>query len=187
LNPDGVAAKVVGDADGGDVHPALLKNLIECQFAGGILAEAKFHAFGDEPVVDALSFGLAHSAHLGHQRGLAEALLEDAGWVEQFVVDDRVVHPHAAFVEDAHDGFAMLQFSSEAGAEFRGFGGQFRKIERFYVRNVVGDFARAQPLVESRGEIRVGELPAPDGRERCARFDERSVEIEQADEARPLT
>jgi hypothetical protein len=41
--------------------------------------------------------------HLGDERGLAEPLLVDAARVEVLVAEDRVVHPHAALVEDAED------------------------------------------------------------------------------------
>ena len=60
---------------------------------------------------------VAHLAHRGVERGLAEALLEDARRVQQVVGDDRVEHPHAAFVEHAEDGLSRRELLAEAGAE----------------------------------------------------------------------
>ena len=48
---------------------------------------------------------------------LAEPLLVDAGGVEQLVGDDRVEHPHAALVEDAHDRLLRAQLGGQALAE----------------------------------------------------------------------
>ena len=62
--------------------------------------------------------GVAAPAHLRDQRGLGQALLEEAGRVEQLVVDDGVVHAHAAFVEDAHDGLLGRRAAGQRLAEF---------------------------------------------------------------------
>ena len=95
LDADGVAAEVVGDADGGE-------------FGLGVGTEVEVDAFVYEPLVYGLRFGVADCAHFGDECGLAEALFIDAGGVEELVVDDGVVHAHAALVEDAEDGLAVL-------------------------------------------------------------------------------
>ena len=100
-------------------------------------------------MVDRLCFGVGHGAHLGDQRRLAEPLLEDSGGIEQLVVDDGVVHAHAAFVEDAHDGLAMPEIGGELGAELCAVGGQLAFVERVDVREIVRDLAGAEPFVES--------------------------------------
>ena len=100
------------DAHRGDVHPALAEHLIEREFGGLILAEIEFDAFGHQPLVYGLRLGVAHRAHFGHQRRLAQPLLEDSRGIDQLVVDDGVVHAHAALIEDAHDGLTMLHLRS---------------------------------------------------------------------------
>jgi len=75
------------------------------------------------PRVDGLGLVLRDGTHLGDERGLAEALFEDPGRVEEFVVDDGVVHAHASFIEDAEDGLAVLELRGEPDAEARGLRG----------------------------------------------------------------
>ncbi|MFC7667711.1 hypothetical protein ACFQT0_10185 [Hymenobacter humi] len=50
LNADGVAAKLGGDAHGGDVHLALLQGLGQGQLGGLLGAPVKFHALGEQPI-----------------------------------------------------------------------------------------------------------------------------------------
>ena len=98
------AAELSGDPDGGDVHFALLEDLRLGQV--GLLVWCRdwnFMPLGEEPVVDGAGLLVVDGQHFRVKGGLAEALLEDAGGVEQFVGDDGVVHAHAALVEDAHD------------------------------------------------------------------------------------
>src|SRR5580692_4097562 len=55
------------------------------------------------------------------------------------------------------------------------------------MRLIVADLPVAQPFLKRAQKIIVGKLLAPDGRKLPACFDERSVEIEQADQSWPLT
>ena len=84
-------------------------------------------------------------AHLGDERGLAEALLVDPGRVEQLVVDDRVVHPHAAFVEDADDRLLALQLSRERPRELD-LRAAADVAEGMHVARVVGQLAGLEPV-----------------------------------------
>ena len=120
LDADGVAAEVVGDAQRGDVHLALLEDLRVGQIGLRVAAGAELHAFAVEPGAHLLRFLGAGGEHFGVERRLAEALLEHAGGMQQFIGDDGVVHAHAAFVEDAHDGLVAPQFGGQARAGFLG-------------------------------------------------------------------
>ena len=130
LDADRIAAELVRDAHGRDVHLALLENLIESQLGRCILAEGELHALGDQPVVHAVRLGVADRAHLGDQRRLAQPLLVDACGIQQLIVDDGVVHAHAALVEDAHDGLAMLELARQFCAQLRACCGQLALVER---------------------------------------------------------
>jgi hypothetical protein len=124
LDADGIAAEIVGDAQRRHVHLALLVDLLVGEIGFRIRAGGKFHALVVEPAAHAAGFFIAHLPHFGEQRRLAEALLEDAGRMQQFIRDDGVVHAHAAFVEDAHDRFALPQFVCQATPELLGLGRQ---------------------------------------------------------------
>jgi hypothetical protein len=87
----------------------LVEDLFEREFRRGIGTEFEVDGFVDQPLVDGLGFGVGDGAHSGDQGGLAEALFVDARGVQEFVVDDGVVHAHAALVEDAEDGLAVGQ------------------------------------------------------------------------------
>ncbi|MEJ7757304.1 MAG: hypothetical protein WKF83_14285 [Nocardioidaceae bacterium] len=70
-----------------------------------------------EPVADRGGLLARHALHLGDQRALGQPLLVDAERIEQLVVEDRVVHPHAAFVEDADDRLLGPQLLGERAAQ----------------------------------------------------------------------
>ena len=55
LDADRFAAELIGDARGGDIHPALAEHLIERQLGLGVLAEVEGHALLDQPIVYALA------------------------------------------------------------------------------------------------------------------------------------
>ncbi len=59
LNADGVAAEFIGDPEGGDVHLALLVNLLIGEFGFFILAGVEVQAFGVEPLAHGFRFGIA--------------------------------------------------------------------------------------------------------------------------------
>ena len=73
-----------------------------------VAAGVELHTLGVEPSAHLLRLGVAYLAHCRIEPGLAEALLEDTGRVEEMVGDDGVVHPHATLVENAQDGFVLL-------------------------------------------------------------------------------
>ena len=54
------------------------------------------------------------------------------------------------------------------------------------MREIVCDFAVAEPFVERVLKVSVGEVFAPNGGEWLAGLDKRAVQIEQADKSRPL-
>ena len=110
LDADRVTAEVRGDAHGGDIHSALVEDLIECELNRWIGAKVEGDTAIDGPLVDAMSFVVVYGAHLCDERGLAQALIVDACGIEQFIVDDGVLHAHVVPVQDAEDGFALLRF-----------------------------------------------------------------------------
>ena len=59
LDADGVAAEVGGDSCGGDVHLALVEDLIDGELGGGVEAELEVDAAIEEPLVDGLGFFVA--------------------------------------------------------------------------------------------------------------------------------
>ena len=60
----------------------------------------------EQPLVDRARLGFAHLGGGVVEGRLGQPLLVHAGREEQFVGNDRVVHAHAALVEDAHDRLA---------------------------------------------------------------------------------
>ena len=87
----------------------------------------------------ALRLGVAHALHGGEQGGLGQALLEDAHGVEQRVVDDGVVHAHAALVEDAEDGLVAREVAGERSPRVRALSAEVRGVEVADVAEVVLD------------------------------------------------
>ena len=109
-----VAAEVVGDPHGGDVHLALLQDLlvgqIRCGVGPGGTSCPRSPSTGGRRRASS-SLDLRRFVVQGR---LAEAFLEHAGRMEQVVGDDRVEHAHAAFVEHAHDRLVAAQTSRQA-------------------------------------------------------------------------
>ena len=109
LNPDGRAAELIGQAHGGDVHFALTQHLRLGQIGGFVGPKVEGLALVDQPLIGRPGVLFGDRQHLRIQRRLAQTLFIDPRMMEQFVRDDRVVHPHAAFVKDSHNGFIFLQ------------------------------------------------------------------------------
>ena len=59
LDADGGAAEFVGEADGGDIHLALLQGLGFGQLGFLVLAPAEGHALLEQPVEDGARFGVS--------------------------------------------------------------------------------------------------------------------------------
>ena len=129
--------KSCGHANRGDVHFALFEDLGLGEVGFRVGSGGKAHAAAVEPGLHFARLGFGNLAHGGHQRGLAEPFLVDAGGIQQLVFDDGVVHSHAAFVENAHDGLAAEepagQVASQRGGGFRKGGG----VERADVAEVM--------------------------------------------------
>ena len=138
LDADQVAAEVVGDPHGGDVHLALLEDLRVGEIGLVLGAGVEFHAAVFDPLADGGGLGVADLRRFVVEGRLAEPLLEDAGGVEQVVGNDRVEHAHAAFVEDAHDRLVALERGGElAGRARRRRRANLHFSKRHDVRRVV--------------------------------------------------
>ena len=185
LDADRGASELLGDTDGGDVHLALLEDLVLGEVVLLAGAELEGHAAVEEPLVNGARLLVLHGEHLGVERGLAEALLEDAGLVDELVRDDRVVHAHATLVEDSHDLLVVAELLGELGAELLGIGGNASLLVGLHMRGGMGDAAGGQPGAESLEERLVAEVIAPEGTVLHTRLGEGAVEVEHADEAWP--
>ncbi len=117
--------------------------------------------------------------------GLGETLFVNAGLEEELVGDDRVIHAHAAFVENAHDGLLHAQLVGELLGEGLRLGGHGGLGERLDVGNLVLGDAGLEPLGEFAEEVGVVEVVAPEGGVFHAGLGEAAVEVEHADETGP--
>jgi hypothetical protein len=143
----------------------------------------ELHALGLEPVEHGAGLGVGDLGGAVVERGLRETLLVNAGLEEQFVGDDGVIHAHAAFVEDAHDGLPAAEVVGDFLGERAGLGRHGAAGERFDVRGPVLDGAGLEPGREAAEEEVVGEVGAPEGGVFHAGLGERAVEVEHADKA----
>ena len=125
----------------GVVHLQALEDLLLRQLGRRVAAEPESHAAVGEPPVVPPRRVLGHLAHRGVQGRLRESLLEEAHPMEQVVGDDRVVHPHAAFVEDSEDRLVAGElFSQRESPRAVGFERRERLIaDRLRVARVVLD------------------------------------------------
>ena len=186
LDADGVAAELIGEAHGGDVHFALQQDLRLRQLRGLVGAELHLQALALQPSVNRRRVVIADVLHRGIEGGLAEPLLEAAGGVQQVIRDDRVEHAHAAFIEDAEDGFAGAEATREVAAGLLVIGGQFQQRQIANVGLIMRDFSARQPLAQTGLEKGVGEGLAPQCGVAHAGLCERGVKVQHADESRPL-
>ena len=116
-----------------------------------------------QPGPDGLRLGVGHRAHLRvRARTGCSRSLKMPSRVEQLVVDDRVVHPHAALVEDAHDGLLALQLARPARRPSSTSGPPARLRAVAHVAGVVGDLpGRPASCRRPSREPVVGEVLAP--------------------------
>src|ERR1019366_7995417 len=82
LDTNCVAAKFDGDADGSDVHLALVEDLVVGEVCLGVRPGDKPHTLPVEPGTDLACLILADLAHGGVEGGLAEAFLKYASLME---------------------------------------------------------------------------------------------------------
>ena len=72
-------------------------------------------------------------------------------------------------------------------AERRALSRQLALVQVVHVRQIVADPSCLEPLVEALQEELVFEIETPDRRELAACLGERTVQVQQTDESRPLT
>ena len=185
LDADGLAAKLVGDAEGGDVGFTLPEDLRLGELGGLVGAEVELHALLAKPVEDGTRLGFGHLRGGVVECGLRETLLVHAGLKEQFVGDDGIIHTHAALVEDAHNGFPTAKIVGDFFCDRAGLRRDGRFGERFDMRGLVRGDAGGEPRLQAGEKIIVGEIVAPEGGIFHAGFGEGAVEIQHADETGP--
>ena len=186
LDADGVAAEVVGDAQGRDVHFALFQDLRLRQIGFGIAADAKLHALVAQPGAHRARFIGAGREHFGIERGLAQALFEHACRMQQLIRNDGVVHAHAAFVENTQDGFVAAQLGGQACAGLLRAGRQLAGGQRAHVAGVVQDRLARQPAAQARQEEIVGKIRAPERAVSDTGLGHGSVQVQHPDQAGPF-
>ena len=65
-----------------------------------------------------LRLGVRYLNHAGAHIRLRETLLVNAGRVQEGIGGDRVLHPHAPLIEDAHEGLLVLELGGERPDQF---------------------------------------------------------------------
>ena len=186
LDADGVAAEIIRDPHGGDIHFALQANLRVGEIALVLRAGVEFHPLLLQPRAHGVGLGIRHAHRLGVKRGLAEAFLENSARVQRVIGYDGVEHAHAALVENAEDRFFAAELRGKFLAELRGARWHAHFLQRTRVRGVVRDATRLEPLPQFCAEKVVREIFAPQRRVAHTGLRERTVEVQHADEPRPL-
>ncbi|MGX1676407.1 hypothetical protein [Streptomyces sp. NPDC055400] len=184
LDAHRVQAEVVGDPQRRDVHLQLFADLPVGQLGGLVGAGGEGHARLLEPGTGCVGLLIRDAQHLRVQGALRQPLLVDAERVEQLVVDDRVVHAHAALVEDADDGLVPAQLLGNGGAQ-RALRGLGQLGQRPHVGAVVRDAAGLGPLAQALEEEVVGEVDGPGGGVLPVHLRHAGVHTEQADQTGP--
>ena len=105
--------------------------------------------------------------------------------MKQFVGNNRVEHAHTAFVENAHDGFALLELPSKSASGILIRRRQLDAREIAHVALIVSEHTGVEPLTETLLKKAVGEVLAPERTVADARLGHRAVEIQHADQPRP--
>ena len=112
LNADRRASKLVRNSHGGDVHLQLVNRLSLRQFGLGVLAPVEFHPSAHQPTKCRIRISGRHLQHCGIERRLTESLFENTRRLQQFIWNNRIMHSHAAFIEDSHDRLAAAKIRS---------------------------------------------------------------------------
>ena len=112
-----MASEIVGQADRGDVHLALLEDLFVGQILGRVWPGDELHPARFHPMANGARLVVGHAQCFVVQGRLAEPFLEYAGGVQQVIGNDRVEHAHAALVEHAHDGSFAPQLLGQCLAQ----------------------------------------------------------------------
>ncbi len=139
-----------------------------------------------EPVAHRLRFVVGYLGHRRNQGRLAEPFLIDSRWIEKIVLNDRVIHPHAAFVEDAENCLACFQIARQGSAQLLFSPGQSRQIQVMHMAQVMFDCMLRQPLPQAAAKEVVLEVLAPQGTEGNSALVQAAIQIQHAHQARPL-
>ena len=186
LDADEIAAEALREPERGDVHPALREHLGPGQVGGLVLPEVEGHPRRLEPTEDLAGLAVGDLRRLVVEGRLTETLLENPGGVEETIGDDRVVHPHAALVEDPHEGLLFAELRGDPGADLLELPGHLHRRQRHDVARIMADLAGGEPRFEVALEAGAREVVGPERGVGDARLGERAVEVEHPDKARPL-
>jgi hypothetical protein len=81
--------------------------------------------------------------------------------VQEFVGNDGIVHSHASFVENTHDGLFLLKGAREFSARFLACIGNLEVRQAADMGRVVFDLARLKPLLKALSEKRIVKVLTP--------------------------
>ena len=109
LDADCSAAKFVRNSHGRDIHLELFQQLGISQLCLFIGPCDKDHSAVVQPSPDLLRFVVGNFSHRSNESRLTQPFFVNSRRIQQFVIDDGVVHPHAAFVKNSENGFLSLQ------------------------------------------------------------------------------
>ena len=185
LDADRLATKPLREARGGDIHPALIKHLAQGQLGRLVLAQMKGKAGGADPVVNGAGLGLGHLGGFVIEGGLRQTFLEHPKREQKFIRNDGVIHAHAAFVENAHDGAPVTQIGGDGGCHTRQLGRHGGGLKPVQVAQIMANAPRREPPAQMGAEPIILEIDAPKAGEFHPSLDQRAIEIEQPHQPRP--
>src|SRR5690606_38621604 len=107
--------------------------------------------------------------------------------MEQIIGHNGVVHAHAAFVKNAHDGLGSTEPTCKRTADIFVCRRDFHEVKGCDMSKVVLNSPFLQPFAKAAVEKIVPEIHAPQGTEGNARLCKRAVKVEHAHQTRPLT
>ena len=186
LNPDCIATEPLRKTQNCHIHHALLQDLCVSQFCSFIGAGDECHSARIQPAPYGLGLFYWDLLHSSDERRLAQALLIDAYLIEQVVFYDGVVHSHAAFIENAKNRFAVLEFVGQRFAKFGLRLGQRREVQLAHVAFIVRHLLFFQPLADFAPEALIRKVFGPNRAEADSRFMQTGIKVQHSHKAWPL-
>ncbi|MNV31102.1 hypothetical protein D3C71_1223950 [compost metagenome] len=144
------------------------------------------HALGEQVLIDGTTFLHRHLIGGEIQCRLRQALLEDAERHQEFIRHDGIVHTHAALVENAEDDLVGAEVAGDLLRQILEILRHLACLKRRHMARVMVDRTFQKPLGKTAAEEIVVECLAPQRGIGDTRLGQRAVEIEQADQTRPL-
>ncbi len=106
--------------------------------------------------------------------------------MQQFIGDDRVIHPHAALIEHTQNRGTLPQSVGNTAPDLLSLRRNRELLERPHMRRVMLEPLTRQPLLQPAQKVLVRELAAPQRVIRDPGLRETPIQIEQPYQTRPL-